>query len=77
MLVPATSLTGSPDTARQRSAVFGAVDRAGRRAVPHPDRGPADLARLAPQDAIASVVHTARTITEVAIQSPAPGHLPT
>lgn len=31
-----------------------------------------DLAGLAPQDAIASVVHTARTITEAAMQSPAP-----
>src|ERR1035438_2569775 len=30
-----------------------------------------DLAGLAPHDAIASVVHTARTITEAAIQSPA------
>ena len=38
-----------------------------------------DLAGLAPQDAIASVVHTARTITEAAMQAPAPvsGHLPT
>ena len=38
-----------------------------------------DLAGLAPQDAIASVVLTARTITEAAMQSPAPasGHLPT
>jgi AcrR family transcriptional regulator len=38
-----------------------------------------DLAGLAPQDAIASVVRTARTITEAAIQSPAPApsHLPT
>jgi AcrR family transcriptional regulator len=31
-----------------------------------------DLAGLAPQDAIASVVHTARTITEAAMRSPAP-----
>ena len=38
-----------------------------------------DLAGLAPQDAIASVVHTARTVTEAAIQSPPPAlsHLPT
>ena len=38
-----------------------------------------DLARLAPQDAIASVVHTARTITEAAMRPPAPasGHQPT
>jgi AcrR family transcriptional regulator len=42
-----------------------------------------DLAGLAPHDAIASVVHTARTITEAAIQSPAaaprpaPSHLRT
>ena len=38
-----------------------------------------DLAGLAPQDAIASVVHTARTVTEAAMQSPAPApsHLPT
>ena len=37
-----------------------------------------DLAGLAPQDAIASVVHTARTITEAALQAtePAPGHQP-
>ncbi len=35
-----------------------------------------DLAGLTPQDAIASVVHTARTITQAAIQVPAPGHLP-
>ena len=31
-----------------------------------------DLAGLAPQDAIASVVHTARTITQAAMQSPGP-----
>lgn len=38
-----------------------------------------DLAGVAPQDAIAAVVHTARTITEAAIQSPAPAptHLST
>jgi hypothetical protein len=38
-----------------------------------------DLAGLAPQDAIASVVRTARTITEAAMQSPAPApsHLTT
>ena len=38
-----------------------------------------DLAGLAPHDAIASVVRTARTITEAAMQSPAPAprHLPT
>ena len=38
-----------------------------------------DLAGLAPPDAIASVVHTARTITEAAIQAPAAAsaHLPT
>ncbi len=38
-----------------------------------------DLAGLAPQDAIASLVRTARTITEAAIQplAPAPSHLPT
>jgi hypothetical protein len=38
-----------------------------------------DLAGLAPPDAIASVVHTARTITEAAMQAPAAasGHLPT
>jgi AcrR family transcriptional regulator len=38
-----------------------------------------DLAGLAPQDAIASVVHTARAITEAAMQPPAPasGHQPT
>jgi hypothetical protein len=31
-----------------------------------------DLAGLAPQDAIASVVRTARTVTEAAMQSPVP-----
>ena len=38
-----------------------------------------DLVGLAPQDAIASVVHTARTVTEAAMQAPAPAtaHLPT
>ena len=38
-----------------------------------------DLAGLAPPDAIASVVHTARTITEAAMQAPAAAsaHLPT
>jgi AcrR family transcriptional regulator len=38
-----------------------------------------DLAGLAPQDAIASIVRTARTVTEAAMQSPAPapGHLTT
>ena len=38
-----------------------------------------DLAGLAPQDAIASVAHTARTITEAAMEAPAPasGHQPT
>ena len=38
-----------------------------------------DLAGLAPQDAITSVVHTARAITEAAIQPPAPAsaHQPT
>ena len=38
-----------------------------------------DLAGLAPQDAIASVVHTARTITQAALRAPAPApaHQPT
>ena len=38
-----------------------------------------DLAGLAPPDGIASVVHTARTITEAAMHSPAPAsdHQPT
>ncbi|HXP56872.1 MAG TPA: hypothetical protein VN847_18025 [Streptosporangiaceae bacterium] len=35
-----------------------------------------DLAGLAPQDAIASVAHTARAIARAAIQSSPPGRLP-